>query len=71
MCCQQATVEGMFGQAALGAVSFAEPAVANTPGLRDEVLLPGLTKSLKQDESFISALERISIDYGSLIPFIE
>ena len=67
VCCQQATVEGMFSQAALSAVGFAESAVANTPGLKDKILLSGLTESLKQDEGFMAALEQMSIDYGSFI----
>jgi hypothetical protein len=67
VCCQQATVEGMFSQAALSAVGFAEAAIGNTPGLRDKVLLSGLTEGLKQDEGFMSALEQLSIDYGSFV----
>ena len=67
VCCQQATVEGMFSQAALSAVGFAEAAVGNTPGLRDKVLLSSLTEGLKQDEGFMSALEQLSIDYGSFV----
>ena len=67
MCCQQATVEGIFSQAALSAVGFAESAVANTPDLRHDILVAGLTESLKQDEGFMAALEQMSIDYGSFI----
>ena len=67
VCCQQATVEGMFTQAALSAVGFAEAAIGNTPGLREKVLLSGLTEGLRQDEGFMSALEQLSIDYGSFV----
>jgi len=67
ICCQQATVEGMFSSAALSAVGLAEGVVCSTPGLRDKVLLKGLTESLKQDEGFMAALEQLSIDYGSFV----
>ena len=67
MCFQQATVEGMFSQAALAAVGFVESAVVSTPALRKRMLLSGLTDSLRQDEGFMSALEQLSIDMGSFV----
>ena len=67
VCCQQATVEGMFSQAALSAVGFIESAVCSTPTLKDKVLISGLTEGLRQDESFMSALEQLSIDMGSFV----
>ena len=67
VCCQQATVEGMFSQVALSAVGFVESAVCATPALKDRVIISGLTKGLRQDESFMSALEQLSIDMGSFV----
>ena len=67
VCCQQSTVESMFSQAALSAVGFVESAVCATPTLKDKVLISGLTEGLRQDESFMSALEQLSIDMGSFV----
>ena len=57
----------MFSQAALSAVGFVESAVCATPTLKDKVLISGLTEGLRQDESFMSALEQLSIDMGSFV----
>ena len=67
VCCQQSTVESMFSQAALSAIGFVESAVCATPTLKDKVLISGLTEGLRQDESFMSALEQLSIDMGSFV----
>jgi hypothetical protein len=57
----------MFSQVARSAVGFFEPAVCATPILKDKILFFGLTEGLRQDKSFISALEQLSIGMGSFV----
>jgi hypothetical protein len=63
ICCQNSTMTGMFGEAAISCVGLVEQGVTRSP-LGKRLLLQGLTESVRNDSSFMTALEQCSIDYG-------